>query len=639
MGRKRRFYFWIITVVCILFLVMIQFNKVKAASIQPDDLMLHSRTLAKEMKYGYMLISNGQWIIPPIFSSTEGFGTDQVAPVKVGEKYGFIDVTGKFVIQPQFQAAMRFYEDFAAVRIDNKWGFIDRQGKIVIQPQYESVLGYSEGLAAVLINGKWGFIDTKGNVIISPQYEKFSYFKNGAALVIKDHEISVINKSGTMLAKSFVDATYFSDGLAAVKVEGKWGFIDAFGNMKIRPQFDNVVECFIGDRAGVEVNGKWGVIDSNGNFIIAPQFESILRPFYKGNTSVKINNKWGVIDRNGQWLVPPVYNDIVYYYPQYKAIRSGSYYYSSGGSKLDHYLNHMEDANLYRKNREYAIAADFYQRALQINPNDEDAKIGLAMAKKLMELSAVLPATSTMAAPTGEAEAYFHRGVALERKRDFDSAIAAYNAAIKSNPYYAASYSKLGSIYHQKGYDDVAMAYANKAIEAQPEYAEAYFVRGQIYGVLSSQALADYGRTIQLDSQYTSAYVERGRVYFAQRKNELAINDFTKALELTVGKEDANVYYRRGNAYQLLQQNEKAILDYQAAILHDPKHGYAYFNLAQLQELNGDCESALESYQIALSLLPKTPWVVWIGEAIAKSETRLKGDWESRRGWVRIWDV
>jgi len=39
-----------------------------------------------------------------------------------------------------------FSESLAAVKIGDKWGYIDTTGKLVIQPQYDMVNGFSEEL-------------------------------------------------------------------------------------------------------------------------------------------------------------------------------------------------------------------------------------------------------------------------------------------------------------------------------------------------------------------------------------------------------------------------------------------------------------------------------------------------------------
>jgi hypothetical protein len=51
-----------------------------------------------------------------------------------GGKWGYIDKTGKYIINPQFDEAMGFNEGLASVRIGDKWGYIDKNGKFVWNP-------------------------------------------------------------------------------------------------------------------------------------------------------------------------------------------------------------------------------------------------------------------------------------------------------------------------------------------------------------------------------------------------------------------------------------------------------------------------------------------------------------------------
>jgi hypothetical protein len=80
-------------------------------------------------------------------------------------KFGFIDTTGAWVLQPVFDEAMRFREGLAPVKQNGKWGYIDISGKFEIEPQFDYAIPFSEGLALVYIqNGnsteEW-FINTK----------------------------------------------------------------------------------------------------------------------------------------------------------------------------------------------------------------------------------------------------------------------------------------------------------------------------------------------------------------------------------------------------------------------------------------------------------------------------------------------
>jgi len=52
--------------------------------------------------------------------------------------------------------------------VNDKWGYIDKTGKIVIEPQFDYAYKFSEQLARVRIGdektGKYGYIDTIGRV-------------------------------------------------------------------------------------------------------------------------------------------------------------------------------------------------------------------------------------------------------------------------------------------------------------------------------------------------------------------------------------------------------------------------------------------------------------------------------------------
>ena len=67
----------------------------------------------------------------------------------MASKYGFIDKSGKVVIEPQFDNVSAFSEGLAKVEKDDKWGFIDKNGKVVVEPQFDDAEPFSEGLAKV----------------------------------------------------------------------------------------------------------------------------------------------------------------------------------------------------------------------------------------------------------------------------------------------------------------------------------------------------------------------------------------------------------------------------------------------------------------------------------------------------------
>lgn len=168
---------------------------------------------------------------------------------------GFINKNGEVVIKPQYRDVKHYSDGLAAVKftlvdgkivdefttrkalderklnvaITYKWGFIDTTGKIVIQPQYDDVLPFSEGLAAVM-NLKepkqplWGYINKKGKMVIPQIYERAKSFTDGLGCVrIKSNDELIngyINKKGKYVIQPKYPVAYqFYEGLAYVAVK------------------------------------------------------------------------------------------------------------------------------------------------------------------------------------------------------------------------------------------------------------------------------------------------------------------------------------------------------------------------------------------------------------------------------------
>jgi hypothetical protein len=258
---------------------------------------------------------------------------------------GFIDRAGKLVIGfdrlPEMTVSLGgFCEGRAMIvvaggektpggRSDTKVGFIDESGRVVIEPRYDSARDFSEGLAFAWGGGFLGFIDRDGKEVFKIDNLAVGDFHDGLASIVlraaRPSEGGYIDRSGRLAVKGrygFVDD--FAEGLAGVEVDdgivGRVGFINTKGEMVLPPRFgvtkggDALLTVatarFSEGLACVKWGGGYGYIDKRGEFIIPPQFREA-QGFSEGLAWVKTpQGKAGWIDKAGRWVVTLAVNDV-----------------------------------------------------------------------------------------------------------------------------------------------------------------------------------------------------------------------------------------------------------------------------------------------------------------------------------------
>lgn len=224
-------------------------------------------------KYGF-INKSGEQTIPMVYDDAISF-SENLAFVRNKEKQGYIDSTGKIVIELKDVIGYPFCNGIAAISTPKyNVGYINKSGKTIINPTFEDLFFFSEGLAKQGTN-RYGYIDTTGNFVIKPQFGECNDFHEGVAFVafvdIKHNCIwGLINKEGNFIIKyKFSSICDFNEGLAAVQFNKKFGYIDKTGNFTIPLQFDTA-DSFKNGIAWATIikDNKYGFINKKGEFII-----------------------------------------------------------------------------------------------------------------------------------------------------------------------------------------------------------------------------------------------------------------------------------------------------------------------------------------------------------------------------------
>lgn len=246
-------------------------------------------------------------------------------------KFGLIDTTGKYIVEPIFTFAGDFSDGLAPVRTkEDKFGFVDKNGKFVIAPKFEWADSFSEGLAAIYLDGKYGFINKLGRVAIKPKFTMVREFSEGLACVkiggltrkphngwqiitttYSDTNYAYIDKTGRVVFKLKAgEARSFSEGLARFTLFGKFGdgFVDKTGKVIIQPKYGP--SDFSEGLAFVILDGgEIGFIDKTGTLVLKPEF-ALADDFKNGLASVSdsldiMRVKYGYIDKTGKVIWTP----------------------------------------------------------------------------------------------------------------------------------------------------------------------------------------------------------------------------------------------------------------------------------------------------------------------------------------------
>jgi KWG Leptospira. len=255
-------------------------------------------------KFG-LLKADGDEYIAPIYEVIKPFGDEpKLATVFADDEWFCIDTSGyrKLVPDNTVEELGIFGENLISFKAGGFYGYMNHELEIVHEPQWEEAGIFTNGTAAVKKDGKWGLIDKEFNDITEYIYDDICMTKAGVATLqgvffgSKAGKYSLYNLSGDKIGNNeFDDVRVFkSELLAAVCINGEWGFINKNGEMVIEPQYEDA-DSFTKELAPVKIDEQWGYIDIHNVVKILPAYNEVTTFTDIGTAFVKRYNRWNLI--------------------------------------------------------------------------------------------------------------------------------------------------------------------------------------------------------------------------------------------------------------------------------------------------------------------------------------------------------
>lgn len=274
-------------------------------------------------KFGF-IDNTGKLVVPCIYEEIESFDIKtfkgELTAAKKDGRWGFIDKKGKVVIPFEYEdhvyisVGHTICDDKRKVRKNGKWGIINMNGQMEIPCKYDSIGSFNYGLAPAKIGYKYVYINMQGKIVLAGDYDKAETFENGIAKVTKRDSTYMINTKGEKVNVN-VNQTEFHDGLCVVakfvKEEASiyYGYANEKMKLVIPYDYDEAYD-FENGMALVKLGGKWGYIDTNGNWIIYREFDEEFRFSSAGVAKVLWNGKWGLLTKDGDYVLPCEYDSL-----------------------------------------------------------------------------------------------------------------------------------------------------------------------------------------------------------------------------------------------------------------------------------------------------------------------------------------
>lgn len=244
-------------------------------------------------------------------------GEENYVPSYSGDKWGLIDSNGRKVILSDFDYLGAYNSESGVLPAckEGVWYYVDLNGykKLIGDEKYQFLGSFGNGLAPAQRNNLYGYIDKD----FKEQRFEFNFagcFAENVAAVQKNKKWALISKDLKEITGYDYDDIKLDDygfcsmyGLVSAKKGNTWQLLGLDGKSISDELFDDIkLPAAKDEPIAVKLNGKWGFVDIKGKIIIQPTYRDA-GSFSLGLAPVQVNDNWGYINLENELKIESVY--------------------------------------------------------------------------------------------------------------------------------------------------------------------------------------------------------------------------------------------------------------------------------------------------------------------------------------------
>ncbi|MFN8922699.1 MAG: WG repeat-containing protein, partial [Sphingobacteriia bacterium] len=172
-------------------------------------------------------------------------------------------------------------EGWAVYSQGGRYGYLNvRPGGPIMPAQYLYAKPFSAGYGVVLDTlGRWGYADSTGRHWPLEGLHYAGPFSGGAAIALDEQGYRLINPEILTGAQPSLRLPYtrvydYYNGWAVVEQQGRFGYIDQRGRLRLPPQYEGVTG-FAEGYAYVQLPAGWARIDTQGTPVESVRYTQV----------------------------------------------------------------------------------------------------------------------------------------------------------------------------------------------------------------------------------------------------------------------------------------------------------------------------------------------------------------------------